>query len=55
MRRERIKKEVVAKDLKNEDRTFDEWIILGQILIVPDKLTGERGEAREHPDEDQYE
>ena len=44
MRRKRIEKEIMAETLQDQERAFDEWIVMRQILVVPDELPLERGE-----------
>src|SRR6266404_3781749 len=53
MRRKRVEKEVVSKTLQDQDWTFDERIVAGQVLIVPDKLSLERWEVHREPEQDE--
>lgn len=39
MRRVRVQKQVMPKSLRNQIGAFDEWIILREILIIPDALS----------------
>jgi hypothetical protein len=48
-----IDKQVVAKILQNQERTFDKGVIVRQVLIVPNELTLERGEVDSEPEQRQ--
>jgi hypothetical protein len=34
-----VRKEVMAECFQNEQRTFDKWIVPGQIKVIPEKLS----------------
>ena len=44
-----IDKQVMAKILQNQKRTFDEGVVMRQILIVPDQLALKRWEMDREP------
>ena len=54
MRGKRIQEEVMSECFQNEKRTFDERIVVRQILIVPDKLTLQGWRANGEPEEREY-
>ncbi|HEX3817522.1 MAG TPA: hypothetical protein VHW03_04465 [Chthoniobacterales bacterium] len=39
MRRKGVKKEMVAENLEKEERALNQGIIMGEIVIIPDKLS----------------
>ena len=43
MRRERIQKQIMSERFGNKDRTLNEWIVVREILVVPDALTLQSG------------
>ena len=42
---EGIEKEIMPERLQDEDRAFDEGIVVGEVLVVPNELALERGEV----------
>src|SRR6267142_6678720 len=52
MGREGIEKEIMSEALQNEERTFDERIVVRQVLVVPNELALEGrevdGESKQH-------
>jgi hypothetical protein len=48
MGRERIQEQIVAKGLRNQEWTFDERIVMRQILIVPDPFPLQSGRMHQN-------
>ena len=52
MGRERIQKEIMPKRFQDQDRTFDEWIIVRQVLIIPNELSLQRRHVHDEAGQD---
>ena len=53
MRGEGIEEEMMAESFQREERTFNEWIVPGEILVVPDELTLKGGRSDDKADSGQ--
>ena len=50
MRRERVEEEMVPKDFEDEERAFDERIVVREVVIIPDSLPGKGGRVDDKGD-----
>ena len=50
MRRVGIEKEVVPERFEREQRTFDEWVVVREVIVVPYRLSLQSGQMHEKAD-----
>ena len=53
MRGERIKEEIVSKSLENKKRAPNKWVVVREVVIIPDQLSRKCRRVDEKGDEQQ--